>query len=339
MADDPAFDDTAVELPPGRDEPPIGRTVATPGRLLREARERAGLHVGVLASTLKVSPRKLDALEGDRYDELPDATFARALALSVCRALRCDPAPVLEAFAAADLPSDPLRGAGRGLNAPIRRGAGAVTLRGHSRSAPRARWWVAIVVVIALAGLALAWWSPSWTLAGGPDAQGVTGTVSQVVPEPAAQGVFSETRRSLAPPLFFRVFAKLVQPDVALVDVTSGHRGPGGAAVEAVAAPSPAPDKAVAGASTGAADAASGAPEAPRLAITAARDSWVEVSEASGRVVWARVLAAGQTLKPEVAPPLRLVIGNARATQVVFDGRELDLAPVSRGNVARIDIP
>ncbi len=334
MADDPAFDDTAVELPPGRDEPPIGRTVATPGRLLREARERAGLHVGVLASTLKVSPRKLDALEGDRYDELPDATFARALALSVCRALRCDPAPVLEAFAAADLPSDPLRGAGRGLNAPIRRGAGAVTLRGHSRSAPRARWWVAIVVVIALAGLALAWWSPSWTLAGGPDAQGVTGTVSQVVPEPAAQGVVAAAATGSAPPA-----DGPGATDVALVDVTSGHRGPGGAAVEAMAAPSPAPDKAVAGASTGAADAASGAPEAPRLAITAARDSWVEVSEASGRVVWARVLAAGQTLKPEVAPPLRLVIGNARATQVVFDGRELDLAPVSRGNVARIDIP
>jgi hypothetical protein len=50
------------------------------------------------------------------------------------------------------------------------------------------------------------------------------------------------------------------------------------------------------------------------------------------------VLPAGQTLKPEGTPPLRLVVGNARATQVTFDGRTLDLEASARGNVARIDI-
>jgi cytoskeleton protein RodZ len=75
-----------------------------------------------------------------------------------------------------------------------------------------------------------------------------------------------------------------------------------------------------------------------RLVITATKDSWIELSEASGRVVWARVLPAGQTLKPEATPPLRLVVGNARATQVTFDGRTLDLEASARGNVARIDI-
>ena len=92
MADDPAFDDTAVELPPGRDEPPIGRTVATPGRLLREARERAGLHVGVLASTLKVSPRKLDALEA----------AARA---PLSEEMRMNCLPLLSSHVAAALPA------------------------------------------------------------------------------------------------------------------------------------------------------------------------------------------------------------------------------------------
>ena len=65
------------------------------GRLLREARQAKGLHVAVLASAIKVAPRKLEALEADRYEELPDATFTRALAQTVCRTLKIDAAPVL----------------------------------------------------------------------------------------------------------------------------------------------------------------------------------------------------------------------------------------------------
>ena len=66
------------------------------GALLRQAREAAGLHVAALAVSLKVPVRKLEALENDRYDQLTDAVFARALASSVCRTLKVDPQPVLD---------------------------------------------------------------------------------------------------------------------------------------------------------------------------------------------------------------------------------------------------
>jgi cytoskeleton protein RodZ len=49
----------------------------------------------VLAQALRVSTTKLEALEADRLDELPDAMFARALTLAVCRQLKTDAAPVL----------------------------------------------------------------------------------------------------------------------------------------------------------------------------------------------------------------------------------------------------
>ena len=68
----------------------------TAGTLLRRAREAAGLHVAALAVSLKVPVRKLEALESDRYDLLPDAVFVRALASSVCRTLKIDPQPVLD---------------------------------------------------------------------------------------------------------------------------------------------------------------------------------------------------------------------------------------------------
>lgn len=65
------------------------------GQLLRQYRESTGLHIVVLASALKVSRAKLEALEADRLDDLPDVVFARALAMSCCRYLGKDPEPVL----------------------------------------------------------------------------------------------------------------------------------------------------------------------------------------------------------------------------------------------------
>ena len=57
----------------------------TPGGLLREARQASGLHIAALAAALKVPVSKLEALESDNYEALPDAVFVRALASSVCR--------------------------------------------------------------------------------------------------------------------------------------------------------------------------------------------------------------------------------------------------------------
>ena len=57
------------------------------GTMLREAREAVGLHVGALAVSLKVPVKKLEALEADDLEQLPDAVFARALAATVCRTL------------------------------------------------------------------------------------------------------------------------------------------------------------------------------------------------------------------------------------------------------------
>lgn len=65
------------------------------GQLLRQYRETAGLHIVALSSALKVARAKLEALEADRLDDLPDVVFARALAMSCCRYLGKDPEPVL----------------------------------------------------------------------------------------------------------------------------------------------------------------------------------------------------------------------------------------------------
>lgn len=68
---------------------------ATAGGLLRGYRQAHGVALDVLAKTLRVSAVKLEALENNRLDALPDAMFARAVSLAICRHLKTDAAPVL----------------------------------------------------------------------------------------------------------------------------------------------------------------------------------------------------------------------------------------------------
>ena len=94
----------------------------TAGSLLREARQAAGMHIAALAVALKVPVSKLEALEADNYAALPDTVFVRALASSVCRTLKVDPAPVLERLPQA--PTTGLARAGGSLNQPFRESGG-----------------------------------------------------------------------------------------------------------------------------------------------------------------------------------------------------------------------
>jgi cytoskeleton protein RodZ len=67
----------------------------TAGGLLRQYREDQGFKLDVVAQALRVAPAKLEALESNRLEVLPDAMYARALTLALCRHLRADAAPVL----------------------------------------------------------------------------------------------------------------------------------------------------------------------------------------------------------------------------------------------------
>ena len=90
----------------------------SPGAMLRAARESAGLERSALAMALKVSVRKLEALEDDQFDQLPDLVFARALASSVCRTLKVDARDILARFPQTHAPR--LHNDDSGLNTPFR---------------------------------------------------------------------------------------------------------------------------------------------------------------------------------------------------------------------------
>ena len=105
---------------------PLTSAPMTSGAMLRQAREAMGLHIGALAVSLKVPVKKLEALEADRFDLLPDTVFVRALASSICRVLKIAPGPILEKLPHTTAPQ--LKDSGAGINVPFR-SAGGGSLR------------------------------------------------------------------------------------------------------------------------------------------------------------------------------------------------------------------
>jgi cytoskeleton protein RodZ len=69
------------------------------GQELAAAREARGLALADVAQQLKFSPRQLEALEQERFDALPGATFARGMVRSYARLLKLDPEPLVERVA------------------------------------------------------------------------------------------------------------------------------------------------------------------------------------------------------------------------------------------------
>jgi cytoskeleton protein RodZ len=300
---------------------PVAEAV-TAGMLLRQARQARGLHIAALATSIKVAPRKLEMLEADRFDELPDATFTRALAQTVCRTLKIDAAPVL-----ALLPQPQahrLDHLSQGLNAPFRdKPLGGVPTDLSFLRNPG----VIGAVLLALAAAAVYLLPSGWIAANLP-------RVSEAVSSPApADAGASEPSALMPPTLPPNTVVETVTLPVASAPAGSS---PATSAVPPAALSSPTPVQSIPSAPV-----AASAP-APRttsgaLLLKASAESWVEVIDGRGTVLVSRALQPGESLGLDGASPLRVRIGNPSATSVTYKGRAVTMAP-TRDNIAKFDL-
>ena len=327
---------------------PTAPIAVTAGRLLREARERQGLHIAALAAAIKVSPKKLELLESDRFDELPDNTFTRALAQTVCRALKTDPAAVMRLLP--PLVGHRLEQAGNGLNAPFRERPGALVQREWMQFAGNPFFWVVAVMVVATIVLFLL--PASMTALAGSrspaaSAPASRGAVEPGMPPEAGDGGASGVAATGSP----ASATELAAP-------ASGAESAGAAAAQAespsvpmpvpvpVATSLPAPAHADAPVPPARAvvAASASAPVSPpvlppgmlQLQVTAA--SWVEVTDGRGKSLVSRLVRPGEAIGVDGVPPLKLRIGNAAGTQVLFRGQPTALQAFTRDNVARLEL-
>jgi cytoskeleton protein RodZ len=304
------------------------------GRLLREAREKQGLHIAALAASIKVSPKKLELLESDRFDELPDATFTRALAQTVCRALKTDPAAVMRL-----LPppvGHRLEQVGEGLNTPFRERPGLLVQRDWGQVLANPGLWLTLLI---LAAAIVVYFLP-------PSLIGLPTGRARAASAPAAQSgvepgmppdAASEASAVLASrPVVSAAPAPLESREVASV--------PGAATAASVVIASIAPAPQVSTPAVGVATAVAPASTADAglppgmLQLHTSAPSWIEVNDGRGQPLVSRLMKAGESAGVDGVPPLRVRIGNASGTQVVFRGQRTDLTAFTRDNVARLEL-
>ncbi len=304
---------------------PVAEPAITVDRpvLLREAREAAGLHIAALAAALKVPVKKLEALEAGRYDELPDMTFARALASSACRQLKVDPAPVLAQIPLGHRPQ--LGDSAQAINAPF---------KGVGDPAPlNAMGWLSRPAVLAAIALLLG----ALVLVFLPERQ-VPPQADAVMPPPGAAPD--------APALVMEPAPAAVAPAADGSTPIAGTATAASAAPEAVQPLANAPVVATP-ADTAAVATTTTASVSPTMAvgatgsllsITATGESWVEVVNGAGSVVMKRMLKTGDVIDFSTAPPYTVVLGRADAAQVTVRGKPFDTAPYARNSVARFEV-
>lgn len=315
------------------------------GVLLRQARESSGLDINVLAASLKVPVKKLEALEMDRYDLLPDIVFVRALASSVCRTLKVDASSVLALLPQAVVPLYRKAPVSAGTLFPTYPSTPRPLNRSSlSRSALLAGMLLVVgaAVLIFLPGIkdaavsfsALGFGSRNGD--GVPDAligssiglsAGEAGADKDILPTLAESEVASGNTivnnvnrgAAVSKPV---ALSMITAPVLQLPQVLSSVLVP----TAAVSLP--------------AAMAATVDQSSDRLVVfkALAQSSWVKVTDAKGAVVLNRTIGPGDTVFAAGSLPLSVVVGRADATRVQVRGQVFDLLSYSKDNVARFEV-
>jgi len=307
------------------------------GQMLRQAREAAGLHIAVLAMTLKLPLKRLEALEAERWDQLPDLVFVRAMASSVCRALKVDAAPIL-----AKLPEGRKHLANRseelGLNQPYRKSSapGATPLKEHL-SKPIAIFTGLIFLVAAGVYVFTDIDVQSYFTAI------YSSATAQFPPESTKSGVKLETTEIVLPSSDTPSSA-VSETMPSKSNASSSSHAPLATSGSLAADANPRTPVALASPLSTSEAAKSPVLIGEQLVFKAKDTSWVEVVDSKGGVILRRNLEKNEVVGLSIPSssggtgPLSVVVGRSDVTEVTVRGKPFVLEAVSRENVARFEV-
>lgn len=345
-----------------------GSGTESPGASLRALREARGWSIADVCARLKFAPRQIEALEAGRWELLPQGPSLRGLVRNYARLLEVSPETFVQALPA-HLQAQPaplarVGGAGPAV-AELPPGSTLPGVTGSSRGGGLG-WVLVIVLLLAVVGLAaylfFAWWLPrtqgleatpevpmpfAIEVPGGQSAS-VSGSVitASPVPEvslPVGAGVPETDSGPEA-----GMLPQAATEESATTAAAPAAEAPGGTSpllAEPVAAASPTGPFVVPGLSPEAVPPAPEPAPTPQVVVPPNQvrfqvqdASWVEVRDADGNVVLSATLQPGDIREVEVAPPARVVIGNAQGVALGWQGQAVDLAQHQRGNVARLTL-
>lgn len=269
------------------------------GAVLTEARERLGLSIEEAALQLRLGSRQVQALENNDYASLPGVTFVRGFLRNYARLLGLDPESLLQA-----LRSHTQESAQQSISL-------------HSEKIALARRdkksWLSYAIASVLVGLILGGWMAYMDHREGRAVNPGAKTIEPVVEKPAVtEPVVAES-------------AKVDPPQVLLLPTEQMTPS----STPQVAASEP-PVKTATGPVAVAGNV--------RLKFIISQRTWIGVADRNDNEIFNKTKAAGSEDMVEGLPPFKISVGNAAGVQMTFNGKPVDLAPYTKGNVARLTL-
>jgi cytoskeleton protein RodZ len=275
------------------------------GQQLRLAREARGLSVLDVAQTLKLGSRQLEALESGDWGTLPGNTFVRGFVRNYARIVQIDPTPLMTLLDGVLVkPASNLAVNEQSLSQMPQTGR---AVSGRDRMVMFAGF--CLLVLAALAYFLLASNLSAWR-------DGLQELLDSVArkDEPVAVAVQPASSEPVFPP--GATPQQIMNPQ-------SLPAAPVENSVGSSASPTPA--------------SASGADAKPgQIRFTVDKESWVEIRDRDNKPVFSQRVAPGVTQDLNGQGPFSLVVGYAPGVKVYWHGQLVDLAPHTRGDVARL---
>ena len=309
-------------------EPVAGETseaCASVGELLRVAREKAGLSPGDIASRLRMGFKQVRALEDSDFAALPKGTFLRGFVRNFAKEVGVAPDHALRLLE--ETCRDAVAISASTVVMPSQQNI-RLAHPGGEAATPRARVLIAFAICILLVAIFWYWWEyvrPYRADFGRPKpiAEGKASSVPIALTALPANSSATDQ----APAQAANVAPETAAPVDANTIVSFPRTEPlppvvaANLSAELVTAPRPA-----LAAGTG------------LLGFTFEGKSWVEVVDASGKTVLDKTFKSGDAEEVTGRAPFVVVIGNAQATRMAYNGKEIDLTPHTRASVARVNV-
>lgn len=283
----------------------VAIVVTTIGAQLRAMREVKGLSVSDVAAQIRLAPRQIEALEADDMASLPELAFVRGFVRSYAKLLGMDAQPLLACLA------DPYANSELHMPSSV-----DVPFNVRHLAMQQSRVWL-----IAAGGIAtLAIIFALWNRAAPHPVSAAAGVVEQAIelPIPAESATTSsepvDAADALAAALVAPIAAQVTAPEaLSRVPVTT----------QAVAVSS------VPVSNNGA-----------QLRLVFATESWVDITDMSGKTLSSGHHPAGSELNFKSMGPYQVVIGNASSVQLYRRGKLLDLTSFinKTSDVARLTV-
>ena len=290
----------------------------TAGDILKNARQSAGIHIEALAVALKVPVSKLEALESNNFDLLSDTVFLRALASSVCRTLKLDPASVLSLLPQSQAPR--LIPERTDINTPVKT-AGKTFV--STKSSRHSSWLTASVLLLLAGAAAVFYWPAGYQPWDAWRTKQIPAATVPAAPEPVPPDTATEPASAL-PTSPSAATASAPVPVNVQMSASQLNSSVAQAAAPVTLQPA---DPVI-------------APEPTNvpLMVRTRGESWVQVRDASGRVVFEKKMVQGEAAPVSGILPFSVVVGRADVTDVYVRGKLFELNSVSRENVARFEV-